>query len=297
MPAKKLLETNSRQANCLPDIFEESPILTSHEAGWSKVDLESHCLPPGETPKFILDHPVVAINIGQDFYAEQNVENSWQRRLFFHGAAVICPMHLYHSFCWKKKAQTLALNLEPDLLNQNSTQLFGIDDVELVPQFGIQDGLILQIGLALQKELQSKSMGGRLYAETMANALAVHLLQKYTTLQCEIQVYQGGLSQHKLKLVTNYINDRLERKLGLKELAAVVGFSQYHFSRAFKQSTGLSPHQYVIRQRIERAKQLLRKGRMDIGQVAIACGFTHQSHLHRHFKRLTGITPRALIDL
>jgi len=53
----------------------------------------------------------------------------------------------------------------------------------------------------------------------------------------------------------------------------------------------------VIRQRVERAKQMLRKGKMDIGQVAIACGFTYQIHLHRHFKRLTGITPRALIDL
>lgn len=155
MSAKRLPQTNSKQVNCLPDIFEESLVLTSHDAGWSQVELESHCLPPGETPKFILDHPVVAINIGQDFDAEQIVENSLQRRLFFRGAAVICPMHISHSFRWGKEAQTLTLNLEPDLLSQNSNQLFGTDEVELIPHFAIQDPLIQQIGLALQAELRT----------------------------------------------------------------------------------------------------------------------------------------------
>lgn len=95
-----------------------------------------------------------------------------------------------------------------------------------------------------------------------------------------------------LKLVVDYINDYLDRELSLDELATIAQLSPYHFCRSFKGSTGLTPHQYVIRQRVERAKLLLKDGRMGIAEVAIACGFTHQSHLNRHFKRLTGVTPK-----
>lgn len=296
MSAKRLPETNSKQDNFLPDIFEEPPILTSQDVGWSKVDLETYCLPPGETPEFSLDHPVVSINLGQRICAEHFIENSVHKEMYSHGAVAICPMHCPHSFRWEKDAQFLSLSLKSELMRQNAAELMGSNGVELVPRFAIQDPLIQQIGLALQAELKTNRAGGHLYAETMANALAVHLLRTYSTQQCEIQIYQGGLSQHNFKLVTDYINDRLEQKLGLEELATIVGFSQYHFARAFKQSTGLSPHQYVIRQRVERAKQLLQKGKMDIGQVAIVCGFTHQSHLHRHFKRLIGITPKEFLN-
>ena len=159
----------------------------------------------------------------------------------------------------------------------------------------IEDPLIQQIGLALKSELQSNKSGGQLYAETMANALAVHLLRNYSTQGDRSIPCKGGLSQHKLRLVIDYINDYLERDLSLDELAAIAQLSPYHFSRAFKQSTGISPHRYVIKQRIERAKQLLLQGKMSLADVAIACGFSHQSHLNRHFKRLTGVTPKTLL--
>ncbi|HAA27233.1 MAG TPA: AraC family transcriptional regulator, partial [Cyanobacteria bacterium UBA8553] len=132
--------------------------------------------------------------------------------------------------------------------------------------------------------------------ETMANALAVHILRHYSSQGHRILNYNGGVAQHKLRLVIDYINDNLEHELSLKELAAIAQMSQYHFCRAFKQATRLSPHQYLIQQRVERAKQLLQKGGMSLGAVAIACGFTHQSHLHRHFKRLTGVTPKTFLN-
>jgi len=106
-----------------------------------------------------------------------------------------------------------------------------------------------------------------------------------------------GLSPRQLKPVIDYINNYLDQDLGLAELAAIAQLSQYHFSRAFKRSTGMSPHQYVIQQRVERAKLLLREKKMSICEVAIAYGFTYQRYLNRHFKRLIGMTPKPLIKL
>ncbi len=106
--------------------------------------------------------------------------------------------------------------------------------------------------------------------------------------------YLGGLSPTPLRLVIDYINDYLDQELGLEELAAIAQLSPYRFCRSFKRSTGFTPHQYVIRQRVERAKLLLKDGKMGISEVAVACGFTHQSHLNRHFKRLTGVTPKKI---
>jgi AraC family transcriptional regulator len=97
-----------------------------------------------------------------------------------------------------------------------------------------------------------------------------------------------------LRQVIDYINDHLDRDLGLAELAKIVQMSPHYFTRLFKQSTGLTPHQYVIHRRVERAKELLLNGELTIAEVAYSVGFANQSHLNRHLKRLLGVTPRYI---
>ena len=295
-----MLETELSVVGSSPEdgflqIFPQTPLLSSHKAAWSGISLEHHYLPPGETPEYTVEQYILSINIGQSFQYERIIAGHLQTGLIANGAVGVCPLHLPHMLRWSEAANLLLLKLEPQLLTRHALELLGSDRVELVPYFAVADPLIQQIGLALRAELQLHGSNGRLYAESMANALAVHLLRHCSTQRQNIPVYPGGLPLNKLQLVTDYINDYLERELSLNELAAIAQLSPYHFSRAFKQSTGFSPHQYVIQQRVERAKQLLRQGKMSIAEIAIACGFTHQSHLNRHFKRLTGVTPRTLL--
>ncbi|MBD2075831.1 helix-turn-helix transcriptional regulator [Phormidium sp. FACHB-592] len=297
MSAQEMVESDANHPQRLPDIFEPTPILASYNNGWNNVTLEAHNLPPGETPEYSLDRYVVSMSMGQRrVQVEQVIEGKSHQGTFFQSTVVICPVHSPHFFRWDNQLQTLSLNLKSELLNQNAIELLGTDCVELIPRLGFQDGLIYQIGLALQAELRSQGGNSRLYAETMANALAAHLLRHYSSQRHRTVNYNGGLSQHKLRLIMDYINDYLERELSLNELAAIAQMSQCHFCRAFKQAIGLSPHQYLIQQRVERAKQLLQQGAMTIAEVAITCGFTHQSHLHRHFKRLTGATPKTWLN-
>lgn len=296
MPTQQLPGIASNHPKRLPEVFEQTPTLTSLNAEWNGITLEAFCLPPGETPEFCLEHYVISISFGQRVQVNQVVEGKFHKASIFHGAITICPIYSRHFFRWDNEIEMLSLSLQPELLNLHAIELLGTDGVELIPKFGIQDGLIYQISLTLQSELRSQGCGSRLYADALANTLAIHLLRHYSTQNHRTLDCNGGLAQHKLKLVTDYISNYLERELSLKELAAIAQMSQYHFCRAFKQATGFSPHQYLIRQRVERAKQLLKKGGMSLSTAAIACGFTHQSHLHRHFKRLTGVTPITFLN-
>lgn len=295
MSSPRSQAANSSQTARIADFIERSPDVTSYEAGWRDITLETFNVLPGETPEGRLDHYTIAIYSGPhpDVRIRQITENKCEQATFLTGSAVIFPIHHLHFFEWNKSARVLCLTLKPNLLHSNATELLGRDQVELLPKFGFQDGLLYQIGLSLQADLQTSASPDRLYAEALTNALAVHLIKHYSTLDEPSLNCKGALSPHKLRLVIDYINDNLERELGLQELAAITQLSQYHFCRAFKRSTGLSPHKYLTQQRIERVKQLLQQGSMTLAEIAVVCGFTHQSHLHRHFKRSTGVTPMA----
>lgn len=283
-----------------PGYSEQIPIpptLTSNEAGWSSVSFEYYNhLVAGETPKLCFDHYAIGVTLGQGFQLDWQIEEfargRVQRQMLFHGGMSLIPVNHVNWGAWNQPFQGFSLSLKPAILTRNAAELLAVDQVEVPPQKPFYDPLIIQIGLALKADLESQRPGGRLYAETMATALAVHILQNYSAHTHKSVHYLGGLSPTHLKLVKDYINDHLDQELSLEELAAIAQLSPYHFCRSFKRSTGFTPHQYVIRQRVERAKLLLKDRKMGIAEVAIACGFTHQSHLHRHFKCLTGVTPK-----
>lgn len=265
------------------------PVATSYAAEWNSVSLECYRQPVGETPKLCLDHYAIGICIGQSFQLEQQMDGIKKGRLqtatYFNGGMTLIPMQHSYWGCWRHPIESIMLNLKADLLLRNAAEMLAVEQVELLPQVVLYDPLILQIALALKADLESRRLGGRLYAEALTNTLAVHLLRNYSSHNHKSSRCVGGLSPTQLRLVTDYINDYLDQELSLKELAAITQLSAYHFCRSFKRSTGFTPHQYVIRQRVERAKLLLKDEKMEIREVAIACGFTHQSHLNRQIGR------------
>lgn len=271
--------------------------LANDETEWSSVSLEYYHLPQlGETPKLCFDHYAIAVTLVQGFKFDWQIDGvangRAQRQTLFHGGMTLVPMQHVHWGAWNQPHEGFAISLKPELLTRNAAELLAVDQVELLPQKPLYDPFILQIGLALKADLESHRPGGRLYAEAMATILAVHILRNYSAHTHKPVHYLSGLSPRHLNLVKDYINDHLDQELSLEEVAAIAQLSAFHFCRSFKRSTGFTPHQYVIRQRVERAKQLLKDGKLGIAEVAVVCGFTHQSHLNRHFKRLTGVTPQ-----
>lgn len=103
-----------------------------------------------------------------------------------------------------------------------------------------------------------------------------------------------GLTHTRLQQVLDYIQTHLDRELSLTELAEVINVSSNYFASLFKQTMGISPHQYVIKQRVERAKVMLKKTDFAIADIALQVGFSSQSHLTQQFKRITGMTPKQI---
>lgn len=167
------------------------------------------------------------------------------------------------------------------------------DQLELLSEFRMRDPQLEAIAMMLLAELQQENLGSRLYVESLSNILAVHLLRQYATAKPHVPIYEGGLSQRQLVQVLDYINDHLDQEIKLADLAALLGMSQFHFCHLFKQAIPTTPYQYLLQQRIERAKQLLKQTDQSIMEIALQCGFNSHSHLSKQFRQLTGITPTA----
>ena len=103
---------------------------------------------------------------------------------------------------------------------------------------------------------------------------------------------RGGLPPVLTQRICEYIESHLDQKITLEALAAIAGFSTHHFARAFHQSVGVPPHSYLMSRRLERAERMLRETRLPLSEIAVATGFSDQSHLARHFRRRTGMSPR-----
>jgi AraC family transcriptional regulator len=166
------------------------------------------------------------------------------------------------------------------------------DDFELKTAIGVHDPVINRIGLLGREELSQGGINGRLYGEGLGAALAVHLLRQYGTFSRVPVIHKGGLAARPLRLVIDYINEHLRDELSLLELSRIAKLSPHHFASAFKASTGISPHRYVIERRIGRARDLLLRKEKTISEIAVAVGFSSQSHLTANFRRTMGVTPR-----
>jgi len=273
------------------------PLISSSRAGWNKIQLALYRQPPYRIPKHYSLHHVICINVGAPVTLQQTVDGQSKTIDSIPGDVCVYPANLWQTFYWHQEVEFLQLYLEPMLLNQLGAELYGKDRIELIPQLtSCFDPLIHQIAIALKTTLETGGIGSKLYSDSMANALAAHLLCRYSTNKSSVQHYSGRLSHQQLKQVVNYIDDYLDQNLSLAELAATTQLSPYHFARLFRQSTGIAPHQYHIQRRVERARQLLLARKLSIAEVAQVVGFASQGHLNYHFKRIVGVTPKSFLQ-
>jgi AraC family transcriptional regulator len=168
--------------------------------------------------------------------------------------------------------------------------------VELSEELGTADPLIEQLLLALEGLVQQWEPSARTYADHLTGMLAAQLARRHRANRAEPTPSRipSGLSSRQLSAVRDLMEERLADPLPIADLAAAASLSVSQFARQFKASTGESPHQFLLRLRLEQACRLLRTGTTAIGEVAVDCGFSHQEHLTRVMRAKLDTTPGAV---
>ena len=154
-----------------------------------------------------------------------------------------------------------------------------------------RDGDLAALLRLLDRELEAGAPSGRLYSDGLAFALLSRAVALSTPHARAPSSGASALGVRARERLFDFIEASLHRNLGLEELARQVGYGRGHFLKMFRSATGTSPHQYLLDRRVERAKALLEEGRMPLIEIAIACGFSSQSHLSAEFRRRVGIAP------
>jgi AraC family transcriptional regulator len=144
---------------------------------------------------------------------------------------------------------------------------------------------------AAHAEMVAGFPSGRLFLDSVEQAMAVALVKDRAVRHRPVQISRGGLGSARLRRIRELVHVKMEDDLTLDEMAQSVGLSTAHFARMFRKSTGETPHKFVLRQRLERAKVMLRAPDARVLDVAVACGFKTQQHFAQVFRDVCGVSP------
>lgn len=274
------------------DVHLSSPVVRRRAAHWGAIKLEHYRFRAGELPEHQHREHLLVVSLGR-CTGEIRTAEGFRARTQARGSVCVVPSLQPFASTLGGDNECLAIFLDPSLVARAASESSARGPFEVVAKSSPRDPVVSSVARALMAELDSDAPGGRLYAESLANVLAVHLLRHYTAPGGAATRFAGGLSGRRLRRVLSFIADNHERDLSLDDLAGEAAMSTFHFAREFKRATGTTPHQHLIKFRVERAKTLLVDSELPLVEVGLRTGFSHQSHFTRLFRKLTGTTPQT----
>ncbi len=216
--------------------------------------------------------------------------NRLSRYRYAPGEMILCRKNTEEWVRWRSPIQMLLITVPDQTLHSVAEEMGGrAPGLNGTPL--LEDERIRALVAAVEADHAGGSPAGRIYMDSIGRALAAALLHSQGVLRSPMRHYVGGLSPVQLRRVTSFVYEHLHHDVSLMQMAQEARLSPAYFSQMFRQSTGVAPHQFVLRARVERAKELLVKEDARVLDVAIACGFQTQQHFARAFRALCKMSP------
>jgi len=285
-------ETHGRAVRTANRLIAHSPA-----AGWRSLYAATFREAPLDTREAAIGHPSLIYHIAWPTRVERRIDGA-TREIELIGPSRLCVTPGDATVRWRHSGnpEILQLYLRGNVYAHVVEEMYGCDGaaVRVVPRFAIVDPLLEQLAFAVIAALRDGSAEDRLYVETIAQLIAMHLARAHSSRNRPKRAAPtDGLSRGRVRRLLDYIEQHLADDLSLEAMAAEVELSPFYVARAFRAAMGQSPHRYVVARRIELAKRLLSDTAMPIAGIALAAGFSSQSHLSAWFRRVVGVSPAA----
>ena len=262
------------------------PFPSKDGAGGVTLGLVEDC-PPTDGASFAFDGPVMTLHLGRPASIRQRREDMSHAWTFSRGDLSLIPAGWRTTSWTEKTVDFIQIELGRDLVRRAAGGT--ARDVDLPCLFSFDDAVCRELALSMVTEGRTHGPAARMYVESGAVVLAQRLMSLNRRPMAPSS--RPGLSPAVLRRAKEFLHDEMNRNPGLSELSAAVGMNVDHFSRMFKRSTGLAPHQYLGNIRLERAKRLLAEGRASIIEIAYEIGYTNPSQFSAFFRKRTGLSP------
>jgi len=207
------------------------------------------------------------------------------------GQAVFCPRTEWHNISWNERISVLSIRIADSALMEAARERLTERSVEIVPRHVVTDDRLTHLLFALDAERARGYSAGKLFVDCIETALANLLITSFNTVAPRSIPRKGGMAPRVLRRVIEFMHANMDKQIGLKDLADCAGLSLSHFSFQFRASTNQSPHQYMLRLRIERSKELLTDSRLSVLDVGLEVGFRNQQHFATVFRNSVGVPP------
>jgi AraC family transcriptional regulator len=207
------------------------------------------------------------------------------------GQAVFCPRKEWHNISWDERISVLSIRIPDSAVMEAARERLRDGSLEVVPRQVVTDDRLSHLLFALEAERARGYSAGKLFVDCIEIALANLLLTSFNTVVPRSIPRKGGMAPRVLRRVVEFMHANIDKQIGLKDLADCAGLSLSHFSFQFRASTNQSPHQYMLRLRVERSKELLADSRLSVLDVGLEVGFSNQRHFATVFRNSVGVPP------
>ncbi len=273
---------------------EHRIIAASDRLGWKSLYASMQREAPYADAYVSVPDHLVILHLDGPVTVSRVLGKSRASRVIPPGGLFMLPGGADFGVCLGGDLSTVHLYVRHTIVEEVAADLSSVDagSIELVPRLGARDPLIERLALEVRDALTDPDPNVPIYIDYLTRAIAARLIRAHSTRSvARPEPRVGRLTRIQLDRAIDYMEENLDKPLALLDFADAVGLSATHFARRFKSSTGSAPHQYLMRCRVERAKRLLAETDNAIAHIALACGFAHQEHLTRVFRRLSGETP------